>query len=335
MEVSELAAYDVGETNRAGEARRGAMVLARQAGLDEVEIGKVGIVVTEALTNMVKHAEGGRLLVQPLREGGARGIEALALDRGPGMSRLTEMMRDGFSTRGTAGNGLGAIERQSTSFDVYSTPGRGTAVLMRVWANGRNPATRDFAIGGVSVPLPGETSCGDGWAAEEREGRATLLVVDGLGHGPLAHAAATTAIATFRAHAHAAPAEIVKFLHGALRSTRGCAGCLVRVDARRERVDYCGVGNMEERIISADRERRLVSQFGTLGHDLRKIGGFEYPFPPGATLVVHSDGVGRQWSLADYPGLAERHPALVAGVLYRDHQRGRDDATVVVLRRAA
>ena len=38
------------------------------------------------------------------------------------------------------------------------------------------------------------------------------------------------------------------------------------------------------------------------------------------------------WSLDDYPGLAGRDPSLLAGVLYRDHDRGRDDVTVVALR---
>jgi len=333
--MSELAAYEIGESHQAGEARRGAMTLAREAGLGDVEVGKVGIVVTEASTNMVKHADGGRLLVQPLLAGAARGIEALALDRGPGMARVADMMRDGFSSRGTPGTGLGAMERQSTVFDLYSAPGRGTAVLARVWPGDRRPTLDRLAIGGVSVPMPGETTCGDGWAADERDGCATVVVVDGLGHGPLAHAAAKAAIASFREHPRAMPDELIGLFHAALRSTRGAAACVARVDARKERIDYSGVGNLEARIVGSGVERRLVSQFGTLGHDLRKIRGFEYDFPHGATLIVHSDGLGRHWNLSDYPGLGEHHPALVAGVLYRDHQRGRDDATVVVLRRAA
>ncbi len=66
----------------------------------------------------------------------------------------------------------------------------------------------------------------------------------------------------------------------------------------------------------------------------RKFQEFAYPFPKGATLVMHSDGLISRWTLDAYPGLAAHDPALVAGVLYRDFQRGRDDVTVLVARGA-
>jgi hypothetical protein len=67
---------------------------------------------------------------------------------------------------------------------------------------------------------------------------------------------------------------------------------------------------------------------------MRKVQEFEYAWPPGALLVLHSDGLATQWRVDDRPGLAARDAALVAGVLYRDWTRGRDDVTVVVTRRA-
>ena len=47
---------------------------------------------------------------------------------------------------------------------------------------------------------------------------------------------------------------------------------------------------------------------------------------------MHSDGVKTHWTLEDYPGLVRRHPGLVAGLLFRDFRRERDDATVIVAR---
>lgn len=330
-----LAAYDVVESSQAGAARRGAMSLARGMGLDEVEVGRVGIVVTEATTNMVKHAEGGRLLVQPIVNGEGSGVETLALDSGPGLARIADVMRDGFSTSGTPGTGLGAIRRQSSQFEMWSAPGKGTALLSRVWTGEQVHSPARFAIGGLSVPMRGEDLCGDGWARREDEERTTLLVVDGLGHGPLAHDAARAAIAAFRTASDGAPQAIMEDLHGALRSTRGAAAAVVRLDPVLSRATFCGVGNIEASIVHAGGVHHLVSHFGTLGHQIRKIGAFEYDLPPDATVVLHSDGVTRRWDFADYPGLLEHHPALVAGVLYRDHQRARDDATVVVVRRIA
>ena len=79
--------------------------------------------------------------------------------------------------------------------------------------------------------------------------------------------------------------------------------------------------------------RSMVSNNGTLGHSVRRIQDFQYPFPKGSLLVMHSDGISNRWLLDTYPGLAQRHPAVVAGVLWRDFGRGRDDATIVVVGR--
>ena len=50
----------------------------------------------------------------------------------------------------------------------------------------------------------------------------------------------------------------------------------------------------------------------------------------GGVVVLHSDGLKTRWHLDDYPGLAQRHPALIAGMLFRDHRRPHDDCSVVV-----
>jgi anti-sigma regulatory factor (Ser/Thr protein kinase) len=335
MEVVAGRAFDVSEATQAGEARRGAMHLARSVGLDDEDAGKVGLVVTEAATNMVKHASGGRLLVQPLERGALRGVGALAIDRGPGMSRLPEMMRDGFSTTGTNGTGLGAIARQSSQFDVYSVPGRGTALYASIWSGERAPTAAGLAIGAVSMPLGGERVCGDGWAVASDRGRTYVLLTDGLGHGAHAHQASMAAEKTFREHPGAPLEDTMSRLHDALRPTRGAAAAIVEIDPARGILRFCGVGNISGRLIGEDIDRMLVSHFGTLGHDVRHMVPFEYPWSPGTLLILHSDGLSSHWKFDDYPGLWRRDPTLVAGVLFRDHARMRDDCTVVVVREAA
>jgi hypothetical protein len=78
--------------------------------------------------------------------------------------------------------------------------------------------------------------------------------------------------------------------------------------------------------------RHLVSHSGIVGHAARRAQLFDVPYPPDALVVLHSDGLTSRWDLARYPGLAMRHPALVAAVLYRDFSRGSDDVTVFVAR---
>ena len=74
----------------------------------------------------------------------------------------------------------------------------------------------------------------------------------------------------------------------------------------------------------------MVSLNGTAGVEMRKITEFSYPWPENALLVLHSDGMVSHWNIDQYPGLYQRHPTVIASVLYRDHDRGRDDVTVVV-----
>jgi hypothetical protein len=76
----------------------------------------------------------------------------------------------------------------------------------------------------------------------------------------------------------------------------------------------------------------LFSHNGTVGVLVRKMHAFEYMLPVGGVLIMHSDGLQSRWSLASYPGLQSRHPAVIAAVLARDFDRQRDDLTVLVAR---
>jgi serine/threonine protein phosphatase PrpC len=74
----------------------------------------------------------------------------------------------------------------------------------------------------------------------------------------------------------------------------------------------------------------MVSYNGTVGHTVRKIQEFTYPWPTNALLILYSDGLTTHLNPEHYPGLIRRHPDLIAATLYRDYARGHDDATVVV-----
>jgi len=328
-------ALAVVDASQAGQARRQAAQLSSSLDFNETDAGKVAIVVTEVATNLVKHGHGGELIMSVLSADGSNGVQILALDRGPGIENVGESLRDGYSTAGTAGTGLGAVRRLASRFDIHSQPGAGTAVMAELWPSGRrgHAAPRGLDIGSVCVPARGEDVCGDGWAITRTERQTTILVVDGLGHGALAGDATHEAIRVFCAHPGAAPDAAITTIHAALRSTRGAAAAVAEVDHRSGLVQYAGIGNIAGVIVSPGFPlRHLVSYNGIAGHEARKIGAFTYPWSANSTLVMHSDGVSTRWTLDSYPGLSQRHPALIAGVLYRDFGRSRDDATVLVAR---
>ena len=322
------------EPSQAGEARRKAIALASCLGFNETERGKVGIVVTEVANNLVRHARDGMLLLQAKTKNDVAGIEILALDSGPGMDNINECLRDGFSTTGTSGNGLGAIARLCAFCDIYSVPDMGTALLAQLWASPipHSLSTNKLELGVICLPKTGQEVSGDAWANYHQTNRSLLLVADGLGHGPLAAQASLEAVRIFQENASMSSTAIVEAAHQALRSTRGAVLAIAEVDFERQAVIYTGIGNIAGTILTAQSRYNMVSHNGTVGYEMRQIQEFTYPWSQGSLLIMHSDGLKSQWRLERYPGLLNKHPSLIAGILYRDFKLGRDDVTVLVAR---
>jgi anti-sigma regulatory factor (Ser/Thr protein kinase) len=323
------------DESRIGEARRAAEAVARSCGLDDHARGTLAIVVTEAATNLARHAARGVILLRDTTVLGVTGVEVLAVDSGPGMHDLERHFTDGFSTGGTSGAGLGAMRRQADLLDVYSVPGQGTVVLARVLAeNAPPPPPRLLDVGVVCLPIDGETACGDGWCIRQDGERATVLLVDGLGHGPNAAQAADTALDVFRATTDRSPTETVSLLHDALRATRGAAVAVaeIRRTADGASVELCAVGNTVTAVLGPAGARSLPSMNGTAGLSLRALQSFTQPLRSDDLLVMHTDGLTTRWRLDSYPRVREHDPAVVSALLHRDASRGRDDATVLTLR---
>jgi anti-sigma regulatory factor (Ser/Thr protein kinase) len=320
------------DASHAGELRRRASELARSLKLNETQAGRIGIVATELATNIVKHAREGQILMRELRAGGATGLELLAVDKGPGMADVSRCLEDGYSTAGSPGTGLGAIARLSNVFDIYAQAGAGAAVLAQVWQQEDFTPAELVDLGAVCVPAPYETACGDNWAITCTDFGCKVFVADGLGHGPLAAQASDEAVAGFLKAKEGGPAELLQRLHGPLRATRGASVAVAELMVPERQALYAGVGNISGVIIADGGTRSMVSHNGTLGHEVYRMQTFVYPWQPHSLVVMHSDGLQSRWRLDNYPGLVRRHPSLIAGILYRDYQRGRDDATVVVVR---
>lgn len=327
-------AFAVTEQSQIAQPRRTVLWLADQLGFSEARAGRAALIVTELASNLVKHAQAGEILLQPIGRDSsdADSIRIVALDKGPGLQNAVQSRADGFSTAGTLGHGLGAAQRQADEFDLY-THTTGTVITATIsrsdrphpWPTGR------LDVGGVQVCKPGEDVCGDGWAWHVREGRLAILIVDGLGHGYPAQEASRTAVETFNRCHENAPASVVEDIHLALRVTRGAAVGVLAVNLERGTAAYAGLGNIAGAVIAGGGERRnLLSHNGTAGHTAARIQEFNYVIPPAALIVMASDGVTTHWGIEAYPGLGRHSATTVASVLYRDFSRRRDDVTVVV-----
>ena len=143
MALEEPFAVAVTDLSGVADARRHATALAASLGFDETDVGRVAIVVTEAATNLVKHATGGEILGRAAGTAKCAALEMLALDRGPGIESVAAALRDGFSSAGSAGTGLGAIQaaarafmasliptgREASLFGFYALCGKAAAVM--------------------------------------------------------------------------------------------------------------------------------------------------------------------------------------------------------------
>ncbi len=321
---------EVSDSSHVGEARRTAVESAEAIGMVESEAGAVAIAVTELGTNIIKHGKSGKMVFETVGNG-VKGLRVLSLDKGSGIQNITAALEDGYSTSGTAGNGLGAVRRLSTHFDIYSLRDRGTCVLAEFWPKKKaTVAVPSLNLGVISLPLRGEEVCGDGWASRTSADSNYLLVVDGLGHGIFAAEAAREAEKKFAETESTSPADILRDCHDALKKTRGAAAAIAAINKEKRVLTFAGLGNISATLITGQGRRGLASHNGTLGHQMHKIQEFALPWNEDSVLIMYSDGLISRWDLDTYPGIISKHPSIVAAALYRDFERERDDVTVLV-----
>ena len=316
--------FPVDHLSRVAEIRHAAAALSRNEGLDETLTANAALITTEICTNLLKHANQGEVFLSTLSDRTVPGVEILAIDRGPGMTNVSQCLADGYSSTKTSGTGLGAVARLSQEFDIHSERNRGTVLVAQV----RLETHVKVSVGAVVKPISGEEVAGDAWAFREREDGLTLIVADGLGHGLMAARASAKAISAFRRASESAPAAVLNRVHSELRGTRGAAVAVAYIDPA-EAIRYAGIGNIAGVVLGSGKPVAMVSHNGTAGFHAPRLQEFSYPLSKEVLIVMHSDGLTANWNLDNYPGLRRRHPSIIAGVLYRDASRNRDDVCVV------
>jgi anti-sigma regulatory factor (Ser/Thr protein kinase) len=321
--------------------RRALALLARELRLSEEDAGRAAIVATELATNLVRHTPGGEVVLRA-RDGA---LDIIAWDRGPGIPDVERSLTDGFSTAaGGSGTGLGAVRRVADSFELSSVQPSGTVILATVVPDGarrarsgnEDPGAAERGLAGYTgeaaglvLALAPETVSGDAWGACSARNGDTILLADGLGHGPGAAEASERAVAAL--HPGETVDSTLERVHGELRPTRGAAVAVAQVDTAQGVVHFAGVGNIAAAICERGSTRSLASMAGTAGRQIRTLRVFDYELPASGFLVMHSDGCRSGWSLDADPRLRRRSPLMIAATLIRDWERGRDDVSMVVL----
>lgn len=356
-QVEDVAWFGADDPSAAGATRRAAVALAARLGFPETRQHEIGVAVTEATTNLVRHSREGRLLLRAVRWPAAErepvepvtapliqafGLQIVTIDSGPGMSDVAAAMRDGTSSAGTLGVGLGALARLSDVLNLHSNPGHGTVLVATFLSDGRPGSSdgRPFAgeepfvtsrVAGLTRPISGETVCGDAYAVRLAGDGVALLLCDGLGHGELAARAANEATRIFReAPDVSQPLEMLGRIHRGISHTRGAAVTVAVLDPAAGVLRMAGVGNVNGVILSESGRSALTGRPGIAGHQARGMAETRHPLPPGSLVILHSDGVSPRFDLSAHPGVTSHGALVVAATVLRDAALRRDDASVLV-----
>ncbi|MBB6415697.1 ATP-binding SpoIIE family protein phosphatase [Streptomyces sp. AK010] len=336
----------VDDSTRVRDVRVAAEEASACAGLPSSRTATAALVATELATNLLRHADGGRVLINLVERGHDDGrraaVQLVSIDHGPGIPDVAAAMRDGYTTTVAAslGAGLGTCRRIANDFDLHSAPGRGTVVMARI---GHEPAVRNQGppppgprAGGVNVPLGRAEHSGDAWGRVRGGDRLTLLLADGLGHGAKAGEASGLAVKELRGLAELPPAEILRSLGRALRPTRGAAVAVAQLDTNAGRLSFAGIGNVGARLRTDGTWKALLSHPGIVGAQApASVPVQRLPWHADSLLVLHSDGLPSRWTPPDDGVLPGCDPAVAAAVVLRDAGSAarpvRDDTCVAVL----
>jgi anti-sigma regulatory factor (Ser/Thr protein kinase) len=346
---------------------------AAHAGLTPADRASCALIATELATNLARHARDGQLVASATEPGPAAWVQLAALDTGPGIPDVDAAMADGYSTANSLGGGLGACRRAAGVFDLYTAPGAGTTIIARIGPGSpitppnppsptSNPGPTSLTkttthsspsspirVGGILAARPGERESGDAWGVLWRAGAITVVIMDGLGHGPEAAEAAANGLHELAVPAGADdPLALLGRLDRRLAGGRGAVAAVARMSS--DEFTFSGIGNIGARLGSngapagqagrpdwAGRAARsagahgLVSSMGTLGLGQRlRPQAFVAPWREHSLFTAHTDGVRSSWDLSRYPGVTGHDPAVMAALIWRDAATRGDDAAVVV-----
>ncbi|MCA0961492.1 ATP-binding SpoIIE family protein phosphatase [Salipiger bermudensis] len=304
-----------------------------EIGLPETRLEELAIVASEAATNILRYATRGRALIEPMRGPDAGRIAMIFTDRGPGIPDIDRMFEDGESSTESAGLGLGAIVRLSDSFDIFSAPEHGTTIVC-TFGGAEAGRTGDVEAVGLRVCHPHETSCGDDYQIRQTPLATDVLLCDGLGHGPAAAEAAAevTDAAVAAGGLSSEPGKLMRQITESLVGKRGAVAALVHIAQPQMELRYAGLGNISTLVIGAGGVRRMAVRDGRIGGAATR--GYEEAtqLEAGDMVIMHSDGL-KTLRENNFPqGILRKSPLLIAGFFLDRAFRGRDDASIVVMR---
>ncbi len=320
------------DTQRAAQCARD---LAASIGFSARECDEIVVATTELASNLSKHARGGSLDLSEASAAGRPGICIESQDSGPGISDLEQALTDGYSTAGSLGIGLGAVNRLMDDLELRSMAACGAHLVCHRWLRSNlSPAPQPWLeFGAASRALRHERENGDAFLVCQWAGHALAAVIDGLGHGQFAQRAALTARRYVEQHFDLPLLDLFRGAGRACRATRGVVMALARFENNdHHNVTVASIGDISVRVFSGTKSTASLARRGIVGVTSLSPMITVCPWTPASTLIMHSDGVHSRWNWSDFPELTEQSADAVARRLLSALGKHEDDATVLVAR---
>jgi anti-sigma regulatory factor (Ser/Thr protein kinase) len=317
-------------------ARRLARETAIKTGFSKTASEEVALVVHELGTNIVRHAGTGLLRVAGLDSGSSPGLQISAQDEGPGIPDIDNAVRDGFSSAGSLGYGLGTVYRMMDSVDITSPldRGRGTHIDCVRRLEKKPVFSRENPVdcGAATRPYPGMRLNGDAFVLKRSPRHTLAAVIDGLGHGTFAHRAAQTAKLHVEKFADHPLTDIFRNVERFCRATRGVVMAVARIEHQTGELCFAGIGNIAVRLSGATKNQSLYQLRGIVGANAPNAREITVKWPAEGVLVMHSDGLSSRWRWSEHRHLFSSSATEMAGAMLRSLTKENDDATIVVVK---
>ncbi|MBM7554396.1 anti-sigma regulatory factor [Thalassobacillus pellis] len=107
--------------------------IAKKIGFGTVDQARIATAISELARNIYLYAGDGKVCFEAIEDMNKRGLSIIAIDDGPGIEELSQVMEDGFSTSGGLGAGLPGVKRLMDEFDIVSEQGQGTEIKVVKW----------------------------------------------------------------------------------------------------------------------------------------------------------------------------------------------------------
>jgi len=332
--VTDAITVDVTETADFATTRQSAERLAAEIGFETDDRADLGDVAAELAANLHKHAGGGTLYIKRLSADSRMGIRLEAHPTAPEIQDIEATFTTESATTDSLGIGLSTVNQIMDELTVTTPEGTdtGTRLVTDRWLTPEHRATNPIpaSIGAASRGISSDLPNGDAFVFKTWNDTTLVGVIDGLGHGPQAHEASTTARDYVESHAEQALDSIFRGTDRACNGTRGVVMALAKFDWTEETLTFANVGNINVTVAGPEWTGFVVRR-GVIGGNFPEPAVVTREWRPSYTMILYSDGVSTRWEWDGIRGNAEDSAGAIANRLLKQYGKSDDDATALVV----